>query len=316
MSERDFFSSDMPPPQPVPRAGLGIARELENSVDESTQADVATVPELAPLVASRPLDEFDIENERTRNGRYSHNSESVDCSAAAQDLFSHLAELRARILYSIAAVALASLLTWHYGKDIQEFLAKPILNTLKSSGVKGQLITIEPMEAFYLYFQISLAAAVILAAPFILFQVWRFIEPALTNNERRFTIVLVPFSVILFFSGVVLGYVLSPLFFKFFLDFQPPETVANYSYGSSVALLAKMLIAFGVCFQVPVVTIFLNKIGLVSRNLLIEYWRHAVVLIFVVVAVVTPTWDPVSLTACAVPPCILYLLSIWMVKWL
>ena len=308
--------------------------------EQNLELDPATIPELAPLavsnsgvdpfVTSRRLDEFDIEE--ARRGKYSASSgngggddnnqiinighDDNSPGAFVSDLFSHLAELRARILYSFLAVAVASGITWHFGQTIQTILARPILRSLKASGLTGQLITIEPQEGFYLYFQITLAAAIILAAPVILFQMWRFIEPALTKTERRYSIVLIPFSILLFFSGVALGYVMSPLFFNFFLQFQPPETVANFSYGSSVALLAKMLLVFGACFQVPVVTIFLNKIGIVSRNFLIEYWRHAVVIIFLIVAIITPTWDPLTLIACATPPCLLYVLSIWLVKWL
>lgn len=370
MSERDFFPDDnpSPPPQPIPRAGLGIADQIgfsahaanghaadestpeelpdvnEEAIDNASEVavDPALVPELAPLatpstmaeplVSSQPLDEFDVE--KIRNGyeplQYSgggggggDGGDELDSpgdeesSSPAQDLFSHLAELRQRILYSVVAVAVASAVTWNYGKWIQEFLARPIIGTLKSSGLPdAQLITLDPTEGFYLYFQITLAAAILIAAPFILFQMWRFIEPALTKTERRYSIVLIPFSIILFFSGVVLGYLISPMFFAFFLQFQPAESVANFSYGKSVALLAKMLLVFGVCFQVPVVTIFLNKIGLVSRNFLIEYWRHAVVIIFLIVAIITPTWDPLTLIACAGPPCFLYGLSIWLVKWL
>lgn len=89
-----------------------------------------------------------------------------------------------------------------------------------------------------------------------------------------------------------------------------------WTYTSVVTLIGKMLLVFGVCFQVPVITIFLNKTGIVSRNLLIEYWRHVVVVIFIAVAVLTPTWDPITLAVCAVPPCVLYALSIWLIKWL
>ena len=128
--------------------------------------------------------------------------------------------------------------------------------------------------------------------------------------------VLVPFSVALFFIGSALGYYMSPVFFNFFLAFQPPGTVANYSYGQSVALLAKMLLVFGVCFQVPVIVIFLHKIGVVSQDILIKYWRHVIVAIFTVVAIITPTWDPLTLIVCAVPPCLLYFVAIWMIRWL
>jgi sec-independent protein translocase protein TatC len=367
MSERNLFSVNVSDdtnsvPQPVPRAGLGIAPQLgfsapddsaeEDSAnahalnghtevlspeppEEEPEPDLATVPELAPLVTSAPepiitsqpldnfrLDEFDMTagdgggGANGGSGEYSKGGDD-DFSSGAQDLFSHLGELRARILYSVAAVAIASCITWNQGRWIQEFLARPILKTLRLSGIKSsQLVTLDPTEGFYLYFQITLASAILLAAPFVLFQMWRFIEPALTKTERRYTIVLVPFSVLLFFAGVVLGYLMSPIFFQFFVAFTPPEAVPMFSYGASVALLAKMLLVFGVCFQVPVVTIFLNKIGLVSRNFLIEYWRHAVVVIFTIVAIITPTWDPLTLCACATPPCLLYVLSIWLVKWL
>ncbi len=235
------------------------------------------------------------------------------------DIFEHLGELRQRILYCVAATAVALCITWNFGAQLTEWFSHPISQVLKQHNTKGvanTLITIGPMEAFMVYFQITLVAALLLVMPFILFQMWRFIEPALTRHERRYGMVMLPFSVILFFTGSALGYLMSPVFFGFFLAFQPPEVAANYSYGESATLLAKMLLVFGVCFQVPVVTIFLHKIGVVSRNVLIQYWRHVVLVIFVVVAIITPTWDPFTLIVCSLPPCILYGVSIWLIKWL
>ena len=231
-------------------------------------------------------------------------------------LFEHLAELRSRIIYAMLGVMLVMCLTWKYALEIQGWFSAPITRVLHANGGKGTLISTDPTAFFTLQFQSSLLAALLLAAPWVLFQVWRFIEPALTNSERRYTLVLVPFSSILFFLGAALGYFCAPLFFQFFLQFQPPGVAAQWKYDESVILMAKMLLIFGLAFQVPIVIIFGNKIGLVSRNLLIEYWRHAVVVIFIVVAIVTPTWDPFTMTACALPPCLLYLLSIWLVKWL
>jgi len=152
--------------------------------------------------------------------------------------------------------------------------------------------------------------------PWILFQIWGFLEPALTRKERRYTLILVPFSIILFALGVALGYYISPMFYRYFVAFRPAGVAANWDYLDTIVLQFKLLLAFGISFQVPVITIFLNKAGLVSRNWLIEYWRHAVIVIFVVVAFITPTWDPLTMTICAVPPCILYGLSIWLIKWL
>ena len=231
-------------------------------------------------------------------------------------LFEHLAELRSRIIYGVIGVMLVMCFTWNYALPIQGWFSAPITRVLHANGGKGELISTDPTAFFTLQFQSSLLAALILAAPWVSFQVWRFIEPALTNSERRYTLILVPFSSALFFMGAALGYICAPLFFQFFLQFQPPGVAAQWKYDESVILMAKMLLIFGLAFQVPIIIIFGNKIGLISRNLLIEYWRHAVVAIFIVVAVLTPTWDPFTMTACALPPCLLYLLSIWIVKWL
>ncbi len=228
-------------------------------------------------------------------------------------LIEHLGELRIRLLWCFAAVGLGMVLTWNKCPEISEWILAPIKKALVG---KGTPISTDPTGFFTIYLQISMVSALIITMPFLLFQVWRFIEPALTNNERRYTLVLVPFSSVLFFIGIGLGYWMSPMFFAFFVAFQPEGVRADWDYGQSVVILAKTLLVFGLTFQVPVITIFLNKTGIVSRNLLIQYWRHAVVAIFTIVAIITPTWDPLTMTVCALPPCILYLLSIWLVKWL
>ena len=230
------------------------------------------------------------------------------------DLMEHLTELRSRLLKSVGAIFVCMILTWQFRDQLLEFFSEPIAKEIHR--FNGKLITTNPAEGFGLYLQITLAAAIILAIPIIIYQAWAFIEPALTKKERRYGITIVPFSVLLFFTGATLGFYLTPLFFRFFLQFQPPNSETFWTYASVATMLSKMLLVFGICFQVPVVTIFLNKIGLLSRNWMIEYWRHVVVVMFVVVAIITPTWDPVTLCAAAVPPCILYGISIWMVKWL
>jgi len=228
-------------------------------------------------------------------------------------LIAHLAELRTRILYCFSAVMVAMILTWNFCTPISQWLASPIQAAIKG---KGSLVSISPTGFFTVYLQVAFVSALIIVMPFIIFQVWRFIEPALTNNERKYTLVLVPFSSALFFMGAAMGFVMTPLFFKFLLAFKQPGVAATWEYSDAIVLMGKTLIIFGVAFQVPVITIFLNKTGIVSRNWLIEYWRHVVVVIFTVVAFVVPTWDPLTMTACAIPPCLLYLLSIWLVKWL
>jgi sec-independent protein translocase protein TatC len=307
---RDVSLGDAPlPPLNLP----------DTNLEDSALPALETVPELAPLATAANGSGAEPPDIVYPDEREEESEPAPDPNAPRGeelDIWSHLGELRIRILHAIAGVLVASVVTWNYGQQISDFFARPIRASLKASHVTGSLVTLDPTEGFLVYFQITIVAAILLSAPWILYQMWRFIEPALTRAERRFTLVLLPFSVLLFFSGCALGYLMAPLFFKFFIAFQPPGTIANFGFSRSIALLAKMVLVFGVCFQVPVIIILLNKIGLVSRNFLIEYWRHAVVVIFIVVAVLTPTWDPLSLTVCAVPPCLLYGLSIWMVKWL
>jgi sec-independent protein translocase protein TatC len=230
------------------------------------------------------------------------------------DLFEHLRELRSRLLKSFTAIGVAMIGTWAWREPLLTWFAEPINREIKAA--HGTLTTVTPAEGFSLYLQTAFVAAIIIAMPVVFYQLWAFIEPALTKKERRYGIVLVPFSVLLFFVGAVFGFYLTPLFFRFFLQYQPSGSVPYWRYGDAATMLGKMLLCFGICFQVPVVTIFVNKIGLVSRNWMIEYWRHVVVIMFIVVAIITPTWDPLTLCVAAVPPCLLYWLSIWLVKWL
>ncbi|HEX8550452.1 MAG TPA: twin-arginine translocase subunit TatC [Abditibacteriaceae bacterium] len=335
------------PQNPPPDEASGsepqiVARTSARSATESTATttSVGAAPLLTPTGADLSAsdlsgaDSFDVAESTPPLGldvsadapfeAFPNNAEPAGFEAAVQyeeevhdkelDLLEHLGELRTRLLKSIAAVFVCLILTWQFRDALLAFFSKPIVIEIRRFG--GKLVTSNPAEGFGLYLQITLAAAIILAIPIIIYQAWAFIEPALTRQERRYGATLVPFSIVLFFTGGALGFWLTPLFFRFFLQFQPPDSESYWSYGAAASLLAKMLLVFGVCFQVPVVTVFLNKIGLMSRNWMIEYWRHVVVVMFVIVAVITPTWDPLTLCAAAAPPCVLYGASIWLVKWL
>lgn len=324
-----------PPFVPQIRAPEGL-RAARGEFDAVSLEKTEAPEEFEPLENLTDMEEVEapfgveIENEAVSQAPIAAPGDSLAGRDVEMGLVEHLGELRTRLLYCFGAVMLAMVLTWNQGKTIIEWFAKPIFAVLKAKSVAGVpnslsesgtllkdgVISTDPTGFFSVYFQVSMVAAILVTMPFLLFQVWRFVEPAMTKNERKYTLVLVPFSSVLFFMGAGLGYVISPLFFQFFLAFAPEGVAALWDYSQSIVLLAKMLLVFGVAFQVPVVTIFLNKTGLVSRNFLIEYWRHAVVLIFTVVAIITPTWDPITLAACATPPCLLYLLSIWLVKWL
>ncbi|HEX8235151.1 MAG TPA: twin-arginine translocase subunit TatC [Abditibacteriaceae bacterium] len=292
---------------------------LDTTRGDSSAPGATQVPELEPLSSGYAGGGFD---DPPTNGHITARrsdyapepAPNADPRDQEQDLFAHLAELRTRLLRCIAAVTIGMMVMWSLRDRLLQFFAEPIVRSLREHG--GIPTTTSPAEGFSIYMQTVFTASLLVVLPYVLWQVWAFVEPALTHQERRYSSVLVPFSVILFFSGAALGFYMSPMFFEFFLQFQPPGTAALWSYANAATFLAKMLLVFGVSFQVPVVAIFVHKIGLVSRNVMIDYWRHVVVFIFILVAVITPTWDPFTLGAAAAPPCVLYVLSIWLVKWL
>ncbi len=268
-----------------------------------------TVPELAPLGdGGTPPPPIDSERAILQP------QEPVDPNLRPHDemdIWAHLGELRIRMLHSIVSVAVAMCITWQLTPQFQRWLLRPV-----HVDPSIKIIQIDPMGGFTTYFQLSMVSGIMLAAPYVIWQAWLFIMPALTGTEKRLSGFLLPFSIFLFFSGCAVGYLMAPFFFKFFFAFKAPDADSLWEYQQTIILLGKTLVVFGICFQVPVVTIFLNKVGLVSRNWLIEYWRHVVVVIFIVVSILTPTWDPLTLMVCALPPCILYALSIWLIKWL
>ena len=231
-------------------------------------------------------------------------------------LFDHLMELRTRLIRSFIFMGIGTTVTWCFGEQISAFFSHPITSALSKYGKDATLVTSGPTEGFMTYFQLSFVFGLIFSAPFVMYEMWAFIEPALTRKERRYTMTLLPFSILLFVAGCVFAYVMSPMFFKFFLSYQPKNVKAFYSLNSSITFLGRIVLMFGACFQVPIITIFLNKIGLVSRTWLIDHWRHVIVAIFAVVSIVTPTWDPLTLVICSIPPCLLYVLSLAIIKWL
>ncbi len=293
--------------------------EVTGEANGQSDVDLATIPELAPL-ADLPADAVELQSAPTSEVELATTPYDPERAVLEQEpdpnapkdvelgLFEHLGELRLRILHAVGAVMVAMAVTWSFVPQFQEWLLAPVGDI--------PIVQLDPMAGLTTYIQLSMISGLIISAPYVILQAWLFLVPALTGNEKRYVGFLLPFSIILFFLGCALAYVTSPLFFQFFRAFTPAGVNPQWEYQTIILLLGKTLLVFGVCFQVPIITIFLNKTGIVSRNILIEYWRHVVIVIFVVVSILTPTWDPITLLVCAVPPCLLYALSIWLIKWL
>lgn len=230
----------------------------------------------------------------------------------------HLAELRSRLLWAIFFWAIGSVVGWVYYDKIFWLLVKPIEPALKKFEIPVTLQSI--FEPLMLKLQISVAAGLVIAFPGILYEVMAFVWPALYPHERRFALKLIPASLILFSAGVFLAYNLIPVAALFMLQMGLPHMdnpgikiqVLNFArqYLWSVAKIAA---ACGVLFQMPLVMMFLGKLGIVSAGGLMRYWRHAIVAIFLLSAIITPTIDPVNMTLLAGPIVGLYFLSVLLV---
>jgi sec-independent protein translocase protein TatC len=179
--------------------------------------------------------------------------------------------------------------------------------------VKVPLQIIAPAEAFLTYLKVSFLAGVFLALPFILYQLWKFVAPGLLEHEKKYTVPFIVGSTALFYAGGVTFYLLLPMVIDFLLSFASEDISAQLSVGYYVSFCLRLMIAFGVVFQLPMVVVFLTQLELLSSHILIKYFRYAVVLVFVVAAVLTPP-DVVSQTFMALPMLALYGVSILLAR--
>jgi sec-independent protein translocase protein TatC len=236
--------------------------------------------------------------------------EDDDDSATAgkMSFLEHLDELRKRIVRSCLAVAVGVGATFYWIQQIFDFILAPTRRALPP-GVK--LIYTQPGEAFSLYITIALIAGVTVAAPFIMYQVWMFIAPGLYSNEKRLAIPFVFFTTVGFLAGAAFNhYVSFPFMMAFFASFNTVDLAFMPKLEDVFGLYSKMLIGMGIVFQMPTVVFFLAKMKLVSARFLIGQFKYAILIIFVVAAVITPTGDMMTQTIFAAPMVGLYLLSI------
>jgi len=225
----------------------------------------------------------------------------------------HLDELRKRIVNACIAIGVGVLLTFAFIQRIFDFLLAPTRSALPP-GVK--LIYTQPGEAFSLYVTVALIAGVVIAGPFIMFQVWMFIAPGLYSNEKRMAIPFVLFTTVGFLLGAAFNhYIAFPFMMKFFASFNTPDLAFMPKLEDVFGLYSKMLIGMGIVFQMPTVVYFLAKLKLITARFLARHFKYAFLIIFVLAAVITPTGDMMTQAIFAAPMVGLYLLSI-VVAWL
>jgi sec-independent protein translocase protein TatC len=220
----------------------------------------------------------------------------------------HLDELRKRLVNSAIAIAVCVVAGFYWINQIVDFILAPTRKALPP-GVK--LIYTQPGEAFSLYVQIALIMGVVLAAPFIMYQVWMFIAPGLYSNEKRLAIPFVLFTTLGFVLGASFNhYIAFPFMMAFFASFNTPDLAFMPKLEDVFGLYSKMLLGMGIVFQMPTVVFFLAKMKMVTARFLLRNFKYAFLIIFIAAAVITPTGDPTTQTIFAAPMVILYLLSI------
>jgi sec-independent protein translocase protein TatC len=227
-------------------------------------------------------------------------------------LTAHLAELRSRLIWCMMALAVGFVVCYGLSDKIVAALQTPVV--LVGQPMKVPLQIIAPAEAFITYIKVGLVAGLFLTLPFILYELWKFVAPGLLEHEKKYTVPFLLGSAALFYSGGVIFYLVLPFILHFLLSFAKGDIKAQLSVGYYVTFCVRLMIAFGLVFQLPMVVVFLTQLGLLSSRLLVHYFRHAVVMIFVLAAILTPTTDPLSLLFMVLPMLLLYGLSILAAK--
>ena len=223
-------------------------------------------------------------------------------------LLDHLEELRKRLIYSLVALLAAVFGCFAWSREICLYFARPLYELgLLPPGQKLAFLSVT--DPFLLYFKTSLLAGVFVAAPVILYQVWAFIAPGLYPKERRWAAPFVILGWVFFLAGGVFAYqVAFPLAVQFLME-MGREFTAVLTADKYYGLLLTIMLGLGLMFELPIVLVLLAKIGLVTPRFLMKNFRWAVLIIFVVAAIITPTSDIVNLCVFALPTIALYLLG-------
>ncbi len=228
---------------------------------------------------------------------------------ATMPLTAHLEELRWRLIKALAAITVAFPLCYVFSEQLFTFLTRPLV-ALGNEHLL--LIGTSVTEAFFTRLKVTIIAAIFVASPLIFYQAWRFTAPGLYAREKRTAIPFVIAATVFFFAGASFCYVfVFPVAFAFFLEeYQSIGVSPTIRISEYLSFTSRMLLAFGVTFELPVLTFFLARLGLVNHRMLLRWFRYAIVVIFVVAAALTPGPDVASQLLLAAPLLVLYLLSI------
>ncbi len=278
-------------------------------------------------------------------------SRSLQPSESGEMAFlDHLEELRWRILRSLIAILLGAIVCFALSDSVMQLLIKPYeeavlsLENQRSPGVVSaiqslignwlgtqhevldpasnvaeipparRLQALRPMTYFFINLQIAFMSGFVLALPYLLLQAWQFIAPGLLRTEKRLALPILSLSVLCFAIGALIAYLLVlPMGLHFFLALEPPDMTSQWSADEYISFVLRLIFGFGLVFEMPVMALFLSKVGVLTAETMRRIRRYAIVVIFVLAAIITPP-DPVSQLMMALPLLLLYELSIWICK--
>jgi sec-independent protein translocase protein TatC len=244
-------------------------------------------------------------------------------------LTEHLGELRNRIVVTLIAVAITFAGCFYYSEVLFSILISPLHNTLVFSlqspylsispdkNPEIELVFLAPAEAIWMHIKIAFIGAFILCSPLIFFEIWRFVSPGLLKQEKKYALPFVLTTTFLFLIGAIFCFaIVLPFAMNFLLSYKTENLKPMLSVGKYVDFCLKFILAFGAIFELPVVTVFLTRMGIVTPDFLAKNRKYAVLIAFVLAALLTPTPDAFNQSLMAVPMIILYEVGIWASKFL
>ena len=238
---------------------------------------------------------------------------SATSESNKMSLAEHLSELRMRLIRSILAVALGASAILAFYDPVLRFLTRPYRDLCSSKPefeCDGSLFALGPLDGLSARMKIAGYGGLVIALPVLLWQLWRFIVPALTKKEKRYTIPFIGSSVLLFGLGCSIAYWTLAKALQFLISWSGTDVKQSFQITKYVGLVTLMVLSFGVGFLTPLLIVFLQLVGVLTPRTLIKQWRLAIVAIFFLAAVITPSGDPITLMALGVPLTFLYFVAI------
>jgi len=230
---------------------------------------------------------------------------------ARMSLMDHLTELRDRIIKIVLAVVIGMAISFLLYDQIFDFLLDPYLKNCPPNSVSDcKLLALDPLEGFGVRMKLATYGGIFIAMPVILWQLWRFITPGLYAHEKRYAIPFMVSALTLFLTGAGIAYYTLPQALNFLQDIGGDNIATAYAPSKYFTLISYMMLAFGIGFEFPIVLVFAQMMGVITPGQLRHVRRYAIVGICVLVAVITPSGDPISMLMLAVPMCLFYEVSI------